>query len=116
MRKSTYILLIAIFCLLITNATGVIGQEIKNFDIDISSGDDTISVVEIISLDTLELTKYFNFSIQDEASDIGVEISEETYDYTIVDDNTYSIDISSLLPFDGDDLTITISYALDKDL
>jgi len=115
MRKSTYILLIAILGSLIIIATGVIGQEIKDLDIDITSGEDTISVVEIISPNILELTETFNFSIQDGASDISVIISDKTYDYTLVDDNTYSIDISSVLPFDGDILTIKISYTLDKD-
>jgi hypothetical protein len=115
MRKSTYLLLIAIIGSLLIIATGVNGQEIEDFDIDITSNTESISVVEIISSDVLKLTETFNFSIQDETSDIIVTISDVPYDYTLIDDNIYSIDISSLLPIDGDTLTIKISYNLDKD-
>lgn len=115
MRKPTYILLITVISSLIISATCVVGQEIKDFDIDITSGEDTISVVEIISLNVLELTATFNFSIQDGASDIIVTISDTKYNYTLIDDNTYSIDISSLSPIDGDIITIKISYVLNKD-
>ena len=115
MRKSIYLITVAIISSLLIIATGVIGQEIEDFDIDITSSTESISVVEIISSDVLKLTEKFNFSIQDEASDISVTISDVFYDYTLVGDNTYSIDISSLLPIDGDILTIKISYKLDKD-
>jgi len=115
MRKSTYLILIVTIGSLLTIVTGVNGQEIEDFDIDISSSTESISVVEIISANVLELTETFNFSIQDVASEISVIISDVPYNYTLVDDNTYSIDISSLLPFDGDILTIKISYKLDKD-
>ncbi len=114
MRKSKYLLLIVIIGSLLI-ATGVNGQEIEDYDIDITSNTESISIVEIISSDVLELTETFNFSIQDGASDTRVTISDVPYDYTLIDDNTYSIDISSLLPIDGDILTIKISYKLDKD-
>ena len=85
MRKSTFLLLIAIIGSLLI-ATGVNGQEIEEYNIDITSITESISVVEIISIDILELAETFNFSIQDGASDISVTISDVSYEYTLIDD------------------------------
>ena len=115
MRKSTYILLITLICSLTISTTCVSGQEIKEYDIDITAGEDSISVVEFISPNVLDLTETFNFSIQDGASDIIVTISDTNHNYIFIEDNTYSIDISSILPIDGDTFTIKISYVLNKD-
>lgn len=115
MKKTTYILLIAIIGSLFIIATAGRGQEINDLDIEIASDDDSISVVESISPNILDLTDTFNFWIQDGASDIIASISDVTYDPTLVDDNTYSINISALSPFEGETLTIEVSYELNKD-
>lgn len=117
MRKTTYILIIAIIISLIIIATLSRGQEISiaDHDIIITKDDDSISVIESISFDVLTKDT-FNFSIQDGASDISVVISGETFNHTLVSGNTYSINISTLLPLDVEIFTIVIYYELNKDV
>lgn len=120
MRKTTYILLITIIGSLIIIATLGRGQEISisDHDIIITTKDDSLSVIEILTVqgDSNESYDILTVWVQSDANNVDILVDSKTPDSITQNGSEYICNISSLGIKKEDSTQVKISYELSKNV
>lgn len=116
------ILIIPVICLILTVGLMAIAYEedVNTIDhqIKITTKDNSLSVVEILTLqgDTNESYNSLTIWIQSGATDVDILINSDVPDSISQNDSEYICDISSFGIKKGDSTQVKISYVLGKDI